>query len=444
MALKGAMLDVPCIFLLYAVQGAVQGAVFGSLPLLLRQNPAATDLHQSHFSIVGYPFSLKFLIAPFVDGIYLARLGRRESWLLPLQLLTALLLIWMASRVGPMLEASPPEVAGLSALMLVLVAAAAATDIATDAWAAGRMNDSNASLCQALGLTVGFEASSTFFFFLKGKGLMDVGLLFFLIGVLAFVLLAFFVAQMLLKAQGAPPVDDGEAVDEVGVGEVLRRVRGFCRIPNVRWWVVFSVLIPVLRGHGSVQSVRYQALGFSPEIFSEYDLFLLPVSFVVMWLGGKIAQTHRLMSAFFWTCVFQILVSIGVQAHFWQSGNIGQAAVQDGAMRAMYVCLNQLSNAVATIQFVVNVAVFNRISQSHQAIAGTVITFLASVSNLGGMLPGTWAPLVVDIVGINALAALCLGVGSMVLAYFRLKLQRMEDMQDVGWLRPDMDHPHQQ
>jgi len=413
-----AMLDVFCIFLLYAVQGTVQGAIFGSLPLLLRQNPSATDVDQSHFSIVGYPFTMKFLIAPLVDGIYFARLGRRESWLLPLQLLSASMLVWLASHIAPMLESSPPEVATLSRLLFVLVSATAAGDIATDAWANCRMSDSRASVCQALGLTVGIQASSAFFFFLKGKGFVDVSVLF------------FFILQMFLGGHEGD-VEDEEAV---GVGEVLHRVRTFCGVPNVRWWLLFSLLIPVLSGHDSVLAVRYQALGFTPEIFSEYDLYLIPVSFIVMWLGGWIAQTPRPMSTLAWIFVLQVMLSLGVQAHFWQSRQIGQAAVEDRTMRAIYVCLKQLSEALGTIVFVIRMSIFNRIAQNNQAIAGTVITFLASVSNLGGMLPGTWAPLVVEAIGIDALAATCLGVGLSVLVLYRGKLRRMDDLQDAGWL----------
>merc|ERR1712113_929499 len=84
---------------------------------------------------------------------------------------------------------------------------------------------------------------------------------------------------------------------------------------------------------------------------------------------------------------------------------MGEAAVQNPWMRASYVILNQISGALGTIIFVVKVSFFNRIAQSRPEAAGTVITFMASISNFGSTLPGTWAPLLVDAVGVDLTVA---------------------------------------
>lgn len=426
------MLDIVCIFLLYAIQGTIQGVVFGTLPLLLRRNPAATDLHQSQFSIIGYPFSLKFLIAPLVDGVYIARVGKRESWLLPLQLLCAVLLGWLASRVGSMMESNPPEVGTLSMLLFALVAATAAGDIATDAWAAGRMTDSRASVCQAVGLTLGSEAGSTIFFLLMGKKLLDLEGLLRIMSTLGFAVLGCFVLGMVSDRRagthsGAAKQTGNDDEEEVGVREVLYRVWSLLReSASIRLWMGFNLLVPVLGGHASMLSVRYQAAGFSPELFAEYDLYLLPVSVLVMWLGGKISQTGYLLSALSWTVVLQGMLHVAMLVHFWRLQAIGNAGVSDLTMRTVYVVLNQLANALGTINFVIKVAFNNRIAQKRQAIAGTVITFMASITNLGSMLPGTLVPLLVDKVGLDISAAVCLSSGFLVLFIFWRPLRRME------------------
>jgi len=108
-------MDAACVFNLYAMQGVIQGLAFGTMPLLLRRNAAATDKHQSLFSMVGYPFSFKFLIAPLVDGVYWQRLGKRESWIIPLQLVVIVMFSMLAGEIVPMLEENPPRIMPLTA-----------------------------------------------------------------------------------------------------------------------------------------------------------------------------------------------------------------------------------------------------------------------------------------------------------------------------------------
>lgn len=45
------------------------------------------------FSLAAYPYSLKLLWSPVVDSVYSRRVGRRKSWIVPIQLITAALLL---------------------------------------------------------------------------------------------------------------------------------------------------------------------------------------------------------------------------------------------------------------------------------------------------------------------------------------------------------------
>lgn len=93
-------------------------------------------------SLIGLPYALKFLWAPVMDRFAvpgLAALGRRRSWLLPLQVLLALLLAAIAFA-GP---ASPADsLTPLLVLGTALVFVSASQDIVADAYrtdiAAGR------------------------------------------------------------------------------------------------------------------------------------------------------------------------------------------------------------------------------------------------------------------------------------------------------------------
>jgi hypothetical protein len=45
------------------------------------------------FSLSSWPYSLKLLWSPIVDAIYWPELGRRKSWIIPIQTLTGLLFL---------------------------------------------------------------------------------------------------------------------------------------------------------------------------------------------------------------------------------------------------------------------------------------------------------------------------------------------------------------
>lgn len=46
---------------------------------------------QAFFSFVRWPYSMKLLWAPIVDALYVHSIGRRKSWLIPIQYVTGVL-----------------------------------------------------------------------------------------------------------------------------------------------------------------------------------------------------------------------------------------------------------------------------------------------------------------------------------------------------------------
>lgn len=63
----------------------------GSLPFLLREHLSYSQL--AVFSLSSYPYSLKLLWSPIVDSLFLPSIGRRKSWIIPMQLIIGTLLL---------------------------------------------------------------------------------------------------------------------------------------------------------------------------------------------------------------------------------------------------------------------------------------------------------------------------------------------------------------
>ncbi|MDE3049382.1 MAG: MFS transporter, partial [Nitrospirota bacterium] len=80
------------------------------------------------FTLVGLPYTLKFLWAPLMDRLVLPWLGRRRGWMLVMQLCVALGLAAMAV-IGP---GERPEILGVLALAVAFFSAS--LDIVFDAY----------------------------------------------------------------------------------------------------------------------------------------------------------------------------------------------------------------------------------------------------------------------------------------------------------------------
>ena len=69
-------------------------AYAGSLPFLLKEHLSYSQL--AIFSLASYPYSLKLLWSPIVDSLYFPSIGRRKSWIIPMQLTIGSLMLFIS------------------------------------------------------------------------------------------------------------------------------------------------------------------------------------------------------------------------------------------------------------------------------------------------------------------------------------------------------------
>lgn len=135
-SLKDDYWNIAVLLFLYTLQGFPMG-LSSTLDLMLQELNLPFE-KQAIFGFITLPFSLKLLWAPIVDSVYLPSVGRRKSWLIPVQLLLGLLLLFSA-RMLPQLLAieehtsdtiAEPKIYTLTALFIVFYFLAATQDIA--------------------------------------------------------------------------------------------------------------------------------------------------------------------------------------------------------------------------------------------------------------------------------------------------------------------------
>ena len=84
------------VFLLFMnfLQGIPMGLVVAIPAIMISKKGSYSDL--GTFSFVMWPFSLKLIWAPIIDSFYSEKIGRRRTWLLPIQFLIGILMISFA------------------------------------------------------------------------------------------------------------------------------------------------------------------------------------------------------------------------------------------------------------------------------------------------------------------------------------------------------------
>jgi PAT family acetyl-CoA transporter-like MFS transporter 1 len=75
---------------------------------------------QGTFSFAFWPFSLKLLWAPLVDSIFIKKLGRRKTWLIPVQYLLGIYMIIWSSYVRNILNDEKSSTPGIICYQIIL------------------------------------------------------------------------------------------------------------------------------------------------------------------------------------------------------------------------------------------------------------------------------------------------------------------------------------
>ena len=78
------------------------GLAMGSVPFLLKSHLSYGEI--GVFSLASYPYSMKLLWSPIVDAIWSPRFGRRKSWIVPIQLVSSVALIWLGAHASTLME----------------------------------------------------------------------------------------------------------------------------------------------------------------------------------------------------------------------------------------------------------------------------------------------------------------------------------------------------
>ncbi|KAH7381640.1 acetyl-coenzyme A transporter 1 [Pyrenochaeta sp. MPI-SDFR-AT-0127] len=390
------------LVLLYFLQGIPMGLAHGSVPFLLKNNVSYSAI--GVFSLAAYPYSLKLLWSPIVDAVWSPKVGRRKSWILPIQTISGFSMIWLGKNINRMMKEAGENdgaVWNFTWWWFALVFLCATQDIAVDGWALTLLAKENlayASTAQTVGLTAGQFLSYTVFLAFNSKdfankwfrplgspgqtGLMELD------GYLTFWGWAYLVVTFGLAVMKKEDRDrNGDSIKEV-----YKTMWGILKLKNIQSFIIIHLIAKIgFQANDAVTSLKLLDKGLKQEQLSLVILIDFPVEVFLGYYIGKWCQSYPPMHIWCWSFVGR-LVAAGF-AQFVVS--IFPAGGATSSFLLLVIAEHVLSTFMNTVMFVAVSAFHAKISDP--VIGGTYMTLLATVSNLGGTFPRYFVLKAVDI-----------------------------------------------
>ncbi|KAJ7450051.1 acetyl-coenzyme A transporter 1-domain-containing protein [Mycena galericulata] len=368
---------------LYLIQGVPLGLGLGSMPFILQNHLSYSQL--ATFALSGYPYSLKLLWSPIVDSVFFSSFGRRKSWIIPLQLISGTLMLYISLNIQRLMDDPSHHVAHLTNVFTALVFFSATQDIAVDGWALTLLSPENlsyASTCQTIGLNSGYFISYTVFLALNSEAIALKW------GVPRLTLAAYlkfwcFVSYsvsvwLLFKKERKEPVADSG----LSIKEVYKQIWTICKMRHIQALMIMFVFGKIgFAANDAATSLKMVEKGLLREDLAVAVLINFPFQIIGGWLVGTWSRGEYPLRP--WLYTFWPRIGFAFTAMliiYW----FPQPPVSAGFF-VFLVVHTVLTSFTSTIQFVGSSAFFTRISDP--VIGGTYMTLLNTFSNIGTMWP---------------------------------------------------------
>ncbi|KAI9709231.1 MAG: hypothetical protein M1828_002531 [Chrysothrix sp. TS-e1954] len=388
------------LVLLYFLQGIPMGLATGSVPFLLKQHLSYGQI--GIFSLASYPYSLKLLWSPIVDAVWSPKIGRRKSWILPIQTISGFAMIWLGGQVKQMMvEAGAKGGAGVwnfTIWWFMLVFTCATQDIAVDGWALtllSREHISYASTAQTVGLTGGQFLSYTVFLAFnspdfankwfrtedQAEGLITLS------GYVSFwgwMFLLVTLGLALLKREE-------KTMERDGIMEVYKVMGGILKLRNIQTIIVIHLIAKIgFQANDGVTNLKLIDKGFGQEDLALTVLIDFPFELSLGYYAGKWSSKYPPLQLWSWAFIGRLCAAAFAQ--------FVVMIFPSGGVTTWYLLLviveHVFSTFMSTIMFVAISAFHAKIADP--VIGGTYMTLLATVSNLGGTFPRFFVLKLVD------------------------------------------------
>lgn len=404
----GDRLNIGILLFLYTLQGVPLG-LSAAIPIIM-QKKHITYKEQAQFSFSTWPFSLKLLWAPIIDSIFWSKFGRRKTWLVPIQYLIGLFLLFLGMNINDWLVLTEdPNTTFLTLMFFCLNFLAATQDIAVDGWALTMLRKENvgyASTCNSVGQTIGTFLGYVVFITLESptfcnkwlrvtensEGIITLqGFLYFwgYVFMIATTLVAIFKHERNESAQ--------HDSHNLNLYQTYKLLGDIMKLPSVK--TLSIILLTAKIGFSAVDVVSGLKIidkGVPKDDIAMIGLLLIPLQIILPVLIAKYTSGPKPMNVYLKSIPYRLLIGILIVLLVYFTPYFID---QDGNVSTFYyilvMCSFLLHQLTMYSMFVAVMAFYARISDP--LFGGTYMTLLNTLTNLGTAWANTAALWMIDL-----------------------------------------------
>ena len=388
------------------------GLAFGTMPFLLKARLSYADV--GVFMLCTYPYSIKLLWSPVVDSVFLSEwripgtqfklsLGRRKSWVVPIQFLVGIMLYFLSQHVQELVLSEMPNVYLVTALFFTLIFLAATQDIAVDGWALTLLSQENlgyASTAQTVGINIGYFMSFTVFLAFNSvefgnKYFRSVPLDYPMLSLRGYLEMCagaflFFTTWLLFFKREDP---ETHATSEMGIREVYSVMARICKLRHVQLLIFVHMIAKIgFQANEAVTGLKLVEHGLGKEDLALAVLIDFPFQLIFGYLAAMWSRGRHALRPWLIAFVCRLVLAVVCMAIV---AGMPKPPQKIGTTYFVTIITSTVLNSFAsTVQFVGISAFHTQIADP--LIGGTYMTLLNTVSNLGGTWPRYFVLKMVD------------------------------------------------
>jgi PAT family acetyl-CoA transporter-like MFS transporter 1 len=279
------MVGFTILVALYSIQGVPQG-FFGRTIHILFIEKGAHNADLAGLALALMPYSFKFLLAPFMDTYYLKKLGKRKTYIIPMQYLFALICFVLAFNLKE--EITELKVSPVLLLGFISNTIMAIQDIAVDGWAITILSQENVAygaLAQSIGLMLGGILAFNVFIPLSSidfcnqyfystpqqNAMMSIEGFWIWTGIVTLIITAY--VHFFQKEKAAT-----NAEEITSVIEVIKTLKAFVKNVNLRQLVLVTITSSLTTAPiYAIADTKLLQNGFPKEVLTNITTGLIPV-----------------------------------------------------------------------------------------------------------------------------------------------------------------------
>lgn len=404
--------NIALLMFLYLLQGIPLG-LSGSIPFILSSRQVSYA-DQGTFSFALWPFSLKLLWAPVVDSVFIKRMGRRKSWLVPIQYMLGTFMILFANYTQKLLEGDSAASDGshssifiLTCIFFMFTFLAATQDIAVDGWALTMLSKENVSwgsTCNSVGQTAGWFIGNVIFLTLESAdfcnknvrplfgldeqnyGMVTIDKFMFFFGC-TFVISTTLVLLFKAEKNNSSNSDDDE---EFTVKETYQQMWKVIWLIPIKKLILILMTVKLCFAADALSYLKLIEAGVPKEKLGLLAVPLAPLQIILPLVISKYTNGPKPFDFFIRAIPFRLFMGLVVAGWVYATPYFKD---ENNEYPFYYyvicVVVNMAHTVFAYTMFVSQMSFYAQISD--KSIGGTYMTLLNTLSNLGGVWPQTLA-----------------------------------------------------